>query len=564
MRAVAFVLTCAACAAVGRRTQVRPPKHSLLNEKHHFSDEARESVLVESVLAQVNESQSQRRVELQPLKALMHSWPYINRANGWQTFGTQSWPNFHVGNWMGHKSPSPRVPPLRASVEDDALTVPPAVSVQGVFRAPRVSTESYLTDPSLVRLSAVVSWTLEKKTAVKSRLLEARVQSEVTGEWSDWEPAAVFDAEETSHAVPIEPGLKYQFRLAGLSEEGQQLLMYSEASETVSALGDPGRRQEFVGPQKRAEADPMALVLDTSDATDGWLVKRSERTRIQTVIRGTWAPGEQPLLALAPTSAEVALLQAQESLVSAIRSGKKRLRIDLLVPGLNPEIQSSHTMNNRLKDYTALALANALPGLRVQTIFPSAGEAAAAAAAFARVNGQPLGEHVGLGSISGAVSREAVQAGVDFTPSSVSGDAPADVYIVVAPTNNRGDAVAFAVEQAVAKVPNASWVLFNPDLEDTVLGSVYGIKATGNIREFVGSFEWAYYYRGRFTLERPSLRPLDRGCLVYQFGGQWVAYGRRGEEYFLEEVEAFDAKPSKQRLDDAFRRFRELGWRAFR
>jgi hypothetical protein len=48
--------------------------------------------------------------------------------------------------------------------------------------------------------------------------------------------------------------------------------------------------------------------------------------------------------------------------------------------------------------------------------------------------------------------RFAVCAGVDFTRDAVGGAAESDVYLFVAPTNSRGNAVALAVRQAVDKV----------------------------------------------------------------------------------------------------------------
>ena len=93
-----------------------------------------------------------------------------------------------------------------------------------------------------------------------------------------------------------------------------------------------------------------------------------------------------------PTSADHALLQAQASLISAIRGPPsaatgdggagcgKRLRVELMPPGLNRLIENSHAYSEPLLGFTSLALAEAMEGLTTTVIFPSAGTAAAAQA----------------------------------------------------------------------------------------------------------------------------------------------------------------------------------------
>ena len=125
----------------------------------------------------------------------------------------------------------------------------------------------------------------------------------------------------------------------------------------------------------------------------------------------TWSPAAaSPLLSYVPTSAELALMQAQAALVDAVRSQHaSRLRIELLPPGLNRAIENSHAYREPLLGFTALCLANALHGLRVGVLFSSAGSAASAADVYSRrTGGRLVGAHVRLGAIDGAVTRERI------------------------------------------------------------------------------------------------------------------------------------------------------------
>ena len=242
------------------------------------------------------------------------------------------------------------------------------------------------------------------------------------------------------------------------------------------------------------------------------------------------------------------MAQAQASVVAAVRAGEKRLRVEVLPPGLNKMIEGSHAYSEPLLGYVGLSLAAALRGLSVQTIFPSAGTAAGAASSYKRAMGSEVGAHVSLGGFSGAVTRDLIAEGIDFTAKCVDPSQPADVYLLVAPANSRGDAVALAVEQAVAKVPDACFVLLNPDLDDTILSYTFGITISDRVRKFVRQFDTCYYYRGTFQMIRPSNRPLERGCVLHHFGGAWVAHGLCEAAGGFDELGRFDSQPSRQQL----------------
>lgn len=149
------------------------------------------------------------------------------------------------------------------------------------------------------------------------------------------------------------------------------------------------------------------------------------------------------------------------------------------------------------------------------------------------------------------MTRDEVRAGVDFTPS-IDAASPRDVYVFVAPRNARGDAVALAIEAAVARVPTACFVLLNPDLEDTVLGSTFGIGTSASVRSFCATFTRCYHYKGAFQIARPANRPLEKGCVLRHYGGPYVAHalktGGPGGGGGFERLQAFEELPSREQL----------------
>ena len=220
------------------------------------------------------------------------------------------------------------------------------------------------------------------------------------------------------------------------------------------------------------------------------------------------------------------------------------MRVELQPPGLNRAIEGSHAVSEPLLGFAAIALAEALRGRKVQAVFASAGTAAAGLMAYKRFVGPMHGAHVSLESLSATVTKDSLTAGVDFTPSIDPAD-PCDVYIFVAPTNSRGDAVALAVQRAVDKVPSATFVLMNPDLEDTILSFVFGIKTSDTVRSFVESFDTCYYYKGAFSIQRPSNRPVERGCVLRHHKGPWKAHGTGGAS---NELARWPEQPSREQI----------------
>ena len=448
---------------------------------------------------------------------------------------------------------------------------PPTVSVRALHRAPASSVASYIAlPPRTVEVRAIVSWPPD--SVLQGWLLEASVRSETAGsdgEWFDWEPAATLSADETSHILSIEAGLAYRFRLAGLSDaEGQ--LPFSAPTAAISALGDPllidestsaanarSRTLSLMNAQLQPPPSPppppppppaFEEVMPWDSPRPATHTPAPAPALADNLRSDVWTGSEQPLLSTVPTTAELALLHAQSSLLAAVRDGGRRVRIDLLPPGLNRAIEGSHPLCEPLLGYSAIALAEALKGLRVTCIFASTGTAAAASRAYERFSGRLA--TCAVGGFSRAVTKDALSDEIDFTGGIVDPADASDVYLIVAPTNSRGDAVALAVQQAVDKVPGACWALLNPNLEDTILAYVFGIATSDAVRATVGDFDTAYYYRGVFQVQRPSNRPLERGCLLRHYRGPWVAYGLCAEAAGggFDELARWEEQPRREEL----------------
>jgi len=538
-----------------------------------------------------------------------------------------AYPITTVGSSMRHA-------PFRASpisrCSNAAMRAPaPSVRLSALHTAPTRSTASYLTVLRVVHVCAVLTWQPDSGTPAAWRL-EGRVRPEaLTGaEWSEWEAAVTLDGTTTSYAFPLEPGLSYSFRLAELDKD-ERPAPFSQPTPLISALGWPGSRVEVIGEcrmpaaaevegsaMSQASEDALAALkapifrqwhapfhgvssmsLESGDADMPWdSVGGSHRPptppsapSLSEYLRAdSWIPPESPLLSIVPTSAELALLQAQSSLVTAVRMGRQqagfvrgleqgqgtattvcarveashsarvlstddgatpqldlakdrstgtyfplpvmgpteqtgsegqqgpRLRIELQPPGLNRHIENSHSYSEPLLGLSVLALAEALRGLRVTVVFPDTGSAAGGQDAFRKALGRPVGSHVRVGSVSGAVTRELIQEQYDFTAETVDPMDPSDVYLFAAPANSRGDAAVLAIQQAVAKVrrlhmlPLQGHVLSYPRLPHSLTATVVGRRRSQAQRGCSSILTW----RTRFSRIRSASPPQTRAVTL--------------------------------------------------
>jgi len=238
-----------------------------------------------------------------------------------------------------------------------------------------------------------------------------------------------------------------------------------------------------------AAEDGPESITTTGAAADG--VTTSERLTIP-----EWQRREVEESSVAiPTSLDEVLVQAQTDFANAVGMEGKRLRLDILVPGLNEQIESRFPFDYTMLIECTLRLAAALAPLRTVVLMDSPGTAAMAQAFYEKEYGGQLCPHVTFQALSKQQSmRDKLNSADD------AGEDDAQVYIVVRPKAVRGDQVLMTIENAMSKNPDASWVLLNPLLEDS---ETFGIRETDRQRSVLGEFEQVYSYRFR------SLDPLD-------------------------------------------------------
>ena len=94
------------------------------------------------------------------------------------------------------------------------------------------------------------------------------------------------------------------------------------------------------------------------------------------------------------------LVQAQTDFAAAAALEGKRLRLDILVPGLNEQIESRFPFDASMLIETTLRLAAAIAPLRTTVLLDSPGTAAMAQAFYEREFGGELCPHVTLSALS--------------------------------------------------------------------------------------------------------------------------------------------------------------------
>eukprot|EP00611_Tribonema_gayanum_P012978 TRINITY_DN2371_c0_g1_i3.p1 TRINITY_DN2371_c0_g1~~TRINITY_DN2371_c0_g1_i3.p1 ORF type:complete len:476 (-),score=134.93 TRINITY_DN2371_c0_g1_i3:2020-3408(-) len=205
-----------------------------------------------------------------------------------------------------------------------------------------------------------------------------------------------------------------------------------------------------------------------------------------------------------PAGIDEVASQALEGLAAAVSSGQKRLKVDIFVPGLNPKLEGSAPYNAGLLLAFVKSLLPALDACaNIKLLFSSAGDAAMAQKTFGDM-GWRLPEGTRFASLS---------------PGSVTAEDGA--IVIVNPRNSVGDPVILDVEKVALKAPQATIVLVNPDLGEKV---ALGIIERDRRSALLASFRQAYYFRNLFYMRRPDMVPVERGCLVCQWGRGWSVY----------------------------------------
>jgi len=338
--------------------------------------------------------------------------------------------------------------------------------------------------------------------------------------------------------------------LKSSSSSGENKLQNSSEYESLYRKETETLRREY---QRSVDAS-KELPGFLKGALDPLRLRRQEQERKRLELERQMGQSdsdsqeEENICDRVPTNIEMVVSQAQINFATAVSLDMKRIRCDVLVPGLNEVIENRFPYDESTMFDIAFRLATFVTPMKVKLLFESAGTAASAKEYYMRSIGKELPPTLSFGTFSSArVIRDRVnQQGDDMTPE-VRADDLCDIYMVVRPKDNRGDSVILAVEQAVQKLPGATWVLLNPILEDTVGGYTFGIRETDRRRSFLSQFEIVYLYRGLFLIQRPSLIPSERGAILKNLGQPYRVFKLNNQGYEL--LGEFKDKPGRNDLN---------------
>ena len=227
----------------------------------------------------------------------------------------------------------------------------------------------------------------------------------------------------------------------------------------------------------------------------------------------------QPPTTLAQTTA-----LATAALSRAIHAGHHRIRINALIPGLNPLIEDTFPYSSQTLQLLVRSLLTDTPSLAqvpdAVLLFPSDGGAAAAASVYS-TNPLPSSEHVRTSSFA---VRDLV---------AVDGRVSAHANVLVAPVCRRGDDIMNQLTTVISEAPDAVWILFNAAFDAD--RAAVGIKEMTRRSHFENSFVNAFYYRGLYKIKRPSLIAVEKGALLYLYPGPWNIFSFSAGKYKLVE-----------------------------
>lgn len=225
--------------------------------------------------------------------------------------------------------------------------------------------------------------------------------------------------------------------------------------------------------------------------------------------------------AVPPTDMEATVRLASASLSQALAAGHKRLRVVALIPGLNPQVEdtfpfSSATLNN-LALRTLKSTAQLAEAPSSALLFASTGTAQSAQAQYNR-DGVAMPQGCCVASF----------------------DEPCEhVNMLIAPITSRGDPVLPSLQRSIDTFPDAIWVLLNGDFGAD--RAAVGMRQSAERDAFVKSFVNAYYVRNLFTVNRPSLKAVEKGVLMHCYAGSWQLFSLK-ESYSL--IEEYHKMPS--------------------
>mmetsp|Transcript_7575 Transcript_7575/g.11341 ORF Transcript_7575/g.11341 Transcript_7575/m.11341 type:complete len:521 (+) Transcript_7575:59-1621(+) len=205
-----------------------------------------------------------------------------------------------------------------------------------------------------------------------------------------------------------------------------------------------------------------------------------------------------------PNSLDEISNQALNNLYNSFQDNLKRLKVDILVPGLNPKLENSAPYNTGLLLAFLHSLLSAFKQFKsVKVLFSSAGDAGLALKTFSDMKWEKHNSEFG------------------FLSENIAESNGTEAIIIVKPINSVGDPVILEVEKISTTLPKATIVLMNSDLEEKV---ALGIIERDRRTNFLKTFKQAYYFRNLVVITRPSMVPIEKGGIVYMHNHGWGVF----------------------------------------
>lgn len=239
----------------------------------------------------------------------------------------------------------------------------------------------------------------------------------------------------------------------------------------------------------------------------------------------------------------------------ALSNGHRKLLINAKIPGLNPALEQIFPFSSSLLNIVSRSLITQTPNLSnlpsACLLFSSSGSSAQASAQYARDDSLlPSIPSSSLSLWTASYAQRDMGGNSDGCTSEYAN-------VIVNPVTSRGDPIMDALEMTVQQNPQATWILLNPDLGAD--RAAVGMRESARRADFQQQFTTAFYYRPLFEIQRPKLDAVERGALLFTFGGPWRVFALV-DGAFVPSAK-FDTCPSDDRIEAALK---ETTWAARR
>lgn len=196
---------------------------------------------------------------------------------------------------------------------------------------------------------------------------------------------------------------------------------------------------------------------------------------------------------LPPTSLELTVPLATQAITDALDAGHTRLRLNALIPGLNPAVEQSYPYSvaalNTLARSVIVFNSQLSQVPSCSLLFSSTGAAAMASSQYIRDESRYTYSE---SEQMAAIPVEINMASFAKRDAKAARTSP-HVNVIVAPISSRGDPVMDDIDEIMLENPEATWILLNADFG--VDRAAVGMRESNRRAAFIASFTEAFYFR---------------------------------------------------------------------